>query len=139
MNKLERVLAEINELKDDVHNEDEWNSLSHLEGVVNTLLKEGESLDNAARDYADACELDNDTHFMERQLCIEHFKAGARYDRNKLVEVIQQYSDKGLKMYNKTLVDREEGERSDEFYWDGFSDCADEILKNETINKDRQL
>lgn len=44
-----------------------------------------EDSDNAARDYADTCKLDNDTNFFERQLCVEHFKAGANWYKEQIM------------------------------------------------------
>lgn len=52
--------------------------------------------------------------------------------KNQIVNVVKQYIDKGVKCYEECLDedDSESGyDRSNEFYWDGFSDCAQAILK----------
>lgn len=47
----------------------------------------------------------------------------------KFREILQRYADKGHERFNNALDKYEEGERSDEFYWDGYSDCAESLLK----------
>lgn len=60
--------------------------LKSLIDFINSLPEEpvSEDADNAARDYADKCGYDNDKQFMARQLCVEHFKAGAKWERNHI-------------------------------------------------------
>ena len=54
---------------------------------------------------------------------------GLAYMERTITKIVQQYADKGHRCYQDTLDAHEEGERSDEFYWDGFSDCAEAILR----------
>lgn len=64
------------------------------DGKVIVKKSESEDADNAARDYADDCKLDNDTHFMERQLCVEHFKAGAQWEKEKFIKKACEWWEK---------------------------------------------
>lgn len=58
----------------------------------------------------------------------------------KFREILQQYADKGHERFNNALDKCEEGERSDEFYWDGYSDCAESLLKiYDSMQKEPQL
>ena len=54
--------------------------------------------------------------------------------------ILQQYADKGHERFNNALDKYEEGERSDEFYWDGYSDCAESLLKiYDSMQKEPQV
>ena len=53
----------------------------------------------------------------------------AKWQKEKIGNVIKQYSDKGEKNYQDTLDNYEDGERSNEFYWDGYRDCANGIKR----------
>lgn len=58
----------------------------------------------------------------------------------KFREILQQYADKGHERFNNALDKYEEGERSDEFYWDGYSDCAESLLKiYDSMQKELQV
>ena len=62
---------------------------------------------------------------------------GLAYMERVISKIVQQYADKGQRCYDAALDNYEEVERSDEFYWDGFSDCA-EAIKRE-IDTDLEL
>lgn len=51
----------------------------------------------------------------------------AKWQKGKIVDVVKQYANKGEKNYQDTLDNYDEGERSNEFYWDGYRDCANGI------------
>lgn len=68
-----------------------------------------EDADNAARDYANACGYANETHFMEYQLCVEHFKDGANWQKTKSIVDACYHLEMRLPeylYYNGTTVER---------------------------------
>lgn len=50
-------------------------------------------------------------------------------DKEKIKALVQRHFDKGVKCRDNAIEKYEEGDRSDEFYWDGYFECADKILK----------
>lgn len=57
--------------------------------------------------------------------------------KNQIVNVVKYYFDKGIKRYEECLGEDDSVsgyDRSNEFYWDGFSDCAQALLRE--IEKD---
>ena len=79
----------------------EIEALSLVIEFINSIPEEpvSEDADNAARNYADDCKLDNDTHFMERQLCVEHFKAGVKWQKKVFINKACDWLTKHAKKY----------------------------------------
>lgn len=88
--KLEAIKAEI-ERRIKMHKRNNhWNAeheFIDVRNFIDSLPEEpvSDDADNAARDYADKCKYDNENCFMERQLCVENFKAGAKWQKTQSI------------------------------------------------------